>query len=377
MMQAHQILALIPDTLLETLALETEVNKYSKKLQAQLLFKLLIHCIVTHKDNSLRKMESTFESIGFALLQAGQSKKRVRYSSISERLSSINADYFERLYQSCLTIYTPYFPNNKLLRFDSTIVALSSKILKVGYHIKGGDAENLKQLKFTIGFNGLPVAADFYSEQQYTSENVALRETIMKHSCEKNNSIRVFDRGITSRKTHDEMIAQKMPFISRINHNSKREVVIANKLNEDLETETLIIKQDYVIQLFTQNGKAKYPLRCIAAKQKQSGDDIHFVTNIYDLDAPTITQFYKQRWDIEVFFKFIKQELNFSHLINRSYNGIKVMLYATLIAAILLLVYKQTNKLSGYKIMKLKFTNELEKSIALMFVEMCGGGVFN
>jgi len=49
------------------------------------------------------------------------------------------------------------------------------------------------------------------------------------------------------------------------------------------------------------------------------------------------------------------------------------MLYATLIAAILLLVYKQTNQLSGFKIMKLKFINELEKSVALMFVEMCGG----
>jgi len=372
-MQAHQILALIPDALLEELALETEVNKYSKKLQGQLLFKLLIHCIVTHKDNSLRKMESAFESIGFSLLHAGQSKKKIRYNSISERLSTIKSSYFEQLYQSCLTIYSPYFPSNATLRFDSTIVALSRKILKVGYHIKGGDAENLKQLKFTIGFNGLPVAADFYSEQQYTSENVALRETIIKHACEKYNSVRVFDRGITSRKTHDEMVSKKIPFVSRINHNSKREVVIINKLTEDIETDALIIKQDYVIQLFTQYGKAAYPLRCIEAIKKQSGDKIHFVTNIYDLDTLTITQLYKQRWDIEVFFKFIKQELNFSHLINRSSNGIQVMLYATLIAAILLLVYKQTNRLSGFKIMKLKFINELEKSVALMFVEMCGG----
>jgi hypothetical protein len=50
------------------------------------------------------------------------------------------------------------------------------------------------------------------------------------------------------------------------------------------------------------------------------------------------------------------------------------MLYATLIAAILLLVYKKSNKLSGYKIMKHKFINELEKSIAIKFVEMCVGG---
>ena len=83
--------------------------------------------------------------------------------------------------------------------------------------------------------------------------------------------------------------------------------------------------------------------------------------------------YYKYRWDIEVFFKFIKQELNFSHLINRSENGIKVMLYCTMIAAILLLAYKDLNGLKGYKIMKQKFVNNLEKSLMKDFVILCGG----
>ena len=82
---------------------------------------------------------------------------------------------------------------------------------------------------------------------------------------------------------------------------------------------------------------------------------------------------YKHRWEIEVFFKFLKQELNFSHLINRSENGIKVMLYCTMIAAILLLTYKELNGLKGYKIMKQKFINDLEKSLMKDFVSMCGG----
>ena len=72
-------------------------------------------------------------------------------------------------------------------------------------------------------------------------------------------------------------------------------------------------------------------------------------------------------------FKFLKQELNFSHLVNRSENGIRVMLYCTLIAAVLLIAYKETNGLKGFKIMKQKFINDLEKSLVPDLVVLCGG----
>ncbi|WP_317040116.1 transposase [Pedobacter rhizosphaerae] len=97
------------------------------------------------------------------------------------------------------------------------------------------------------------------------------------------------------------------------------------------------------------------------------------MTNILDLSAIDITLLYKSRWDIEIFFKFLKQELNFSHLINRSENGIMVVLYTTMIAATLLLTYKEINGLKGYKIMKQHFLNELEKLLMKDIVALCGG----
>ena len=141
-----------------------------------------------------------------------------------------------------------------------------------------------------------------------------------------------------------------------------------------METKTLVILSDNLVYLFSNGSKrAKHPVRCIRAVLKSTNETILFVTNIQDITAQDVTNLYKQRWDIEVFFKFLKQELNFSHLINRSENGIRVMLYATLIAATLLLVYKKKNNLTGYKIMKLKFMQELEKELVRNFVEMCGG----
>jgi IS4 transposase len=48
----------------------------------------------------------------------------------------------------------------------------------------------------------------------------------------------------------------------------------------------------------------------IKAIQKQSQEPLFFITNKMDLTAVEISQIYKSRWEIETFFKFIKQELN-------------------------------------------------------------------
>jgi IS4 transposase len=83
---------------------------------------------------------------------------------------------------------------------------------------------------------------------------------------------------------------------------------------------------------------------------------MYFITNIDDLKASEITEIYKMRWGIEVFFRFLKQELNFKHLVSRTQNEILVMLYMTLITAMLLMIYKQTNEISGYKIEKINLS---------------------
>jgi IS4 transposase len=90
-------------------------------------------------------------------------------------------------------------------------------------------------------------------------------------------------------------------------------------------------------------------------------------------DAYQIAQWYKQRWEIEIFFKFIKQELNASHLVSRDENGIKVMLYMTLIVASLIIVYRKLNKIKSFKIAKQQFEMELNEEIIKIIVRICGG----
>lgn len=370
-----RLFSFIPDKDLEAFAVATQVNKYSKKLQGELLFKLLFYCLVTEKDNSLRGMQSALESALFQALSNSDATLSVAHSSISERLNTIRYQYFEKIFQHCVKAYksSSDVVQKNIVRFDSTIVSLSSKLLSVGYNLKGGDADKHRLLKFTIGYSDVPDCICFYTEQTYNSENVALTETIISNQKVKQN-ITVFDRGITSRANYDLLTERKVWFVSRIDPAAKDIVYKANELKTNVETDTLTIVSDSWVYLYTSNQKrSTHPVRITKAIKKSDGETISFITNLKKMKSKEIAEIYKSRWQIEIFFKFIKQHLNFSHLLNRTENGIKVVMYVTMTAAILLAHYKKQKGLKGYKIAKRKFAQDLERDIIYNIVLLCKG----
>ena len=82
---------------------------------------------------------------------------------------------------------------------------------------------------------------------------------------------------------------------------------------------------------------------------------------------------YKQGWSIEVFFRFIKQELNTKHFIGHNRNAIEVNLYMVLIASILILEFKKRSKISSYKFARRAFMNELKLEIFKPVIKHCDG----
>ena len=299
---------------------DTNVDKHTKKLHGELLFKLLLYCLVTEKDNSLRGMQSALESSVFRALADISQDSKIAHSSISERLNIINPLFFEKVFKHCVQKYGDKSgaDKNDIVRFDSTIISLSTSLIKIGYNLKGGDAQKYQLLKFTVGYSDLPECICFYTDKTYNSENGALTATIVANQFNK-KQINVFDRGITARHNYDKLTTNKILFVSRINPGTKQELHIASKIKKPISTKTLNISSDKWVYLFTQaKRRSIYPVRLIEAKTKADGTSMVFITNIAAIDPAEITEIYKSRWDIEVFFKFIKQHLSFSHLMNRT-----------------------------------------------------------
>ena len=80
--------------------------------------------------------------------------------------------------------------------------------------------------------------------------------------------------------------------------------------------------------------------------------EVRFLTNIFNLSAQEILNLYKMRWQIELFFKWIKQNLRIKHWIGRNENAIKIQLYSALIAYVLIrLIQEEIN--NKYSILKI------------------------
>ena len=385
-------MGVIPEALLSHLSENTKVDYYSKVLHGRKLFYLLMYGILENDRLSQRTLEDTFNDSVFKMLFNLDQSESVCRSSISERLSRIDSDYFRQIYECIYEQFSEmYLETEKLkynlIRVDSSMVSEACfKLQEEGIDHKNGK----KSVKYSIGFDGiLPCEAKIFTTAKYSNEDTALPEVVRSHVKQEpgHQNIYVLDRGLQSTRTMKDFNKESILFIARAKENRKYvelESFVCETTKMDLGSLTLV--KDSKVYLYTgvpvHNKKGnihhrqqlvEVPFRLIVTNSKDEPDkEFWFICNEFDLSAKEITDAYRHRWDIEVFFRFIKQELNTSHLVSLNRNGIEVMLYMTLIVAMLILIYKQAN-LIGYKTAKRRFTMEVRNLIISMIVVECGG----
>ena len=370
-MNISELLKLIPSKTFRDLAIETKVDTQVKKLSGEVMFKLILFSMLSSDKLSLRVMETFLQSSKFKCF-AEFDILDSRYNSIRDRICIINASYFEKLFEIIFSIYNKELKEeNALSKTDSTYVALAAKLFSAG--MKNGD-NSKRFVKYSVNLKGsIPSSVKVHTEQSYVSEELALAELINDADCIENNTV-VFDRGLQSRNSFDKFTGSNKLFVSRANPNIRCKAVASKKVTAKPVGNPVTITTDETALLVNRKEKyTKHRYRIIKGIIDQSGEEICFVTNILDEDCYLIAGWYKQRWEIELFFKFIKQHLNVKHLVSRDLNGIKVMIYMTMILAILIIAYKKINNIKGFKIAKLKFELELENEIIKTIVMLCGG----
>ncbi len=388
--QVNQLLGVIPEGLLAKLSTDTNVDYYTKVLHGQKMFYLLMYGILENEKLSQRTLEDTFNDPVFKLLFDLEQEETVCRSSISERLGKIDSDYFRPIYECIYEQYsTAYIESDQhkhnIIRVDSSIVTDTA-----GKLIEGISNNGKKAVKYSIAFDGiLPCDFKAFTASTYSSEDIALPEVVLNHvKKEKNHqNIYVLDRGLQSGRTMKNFSKESIRFICRSKENRKHvelESFIMDGQDLDFGETTLV--KDCKVQLYTgipirnRRGNihyreelvdAEFRLIVIESKEKD-GQQYWFLSNDFELSAKEITQAYRRRWDIEVFFRFIKQELNVSHLVSLNKNGMEVMIYMTLIVAMLVLIYKSANGI-GYKTAKRRMGIEIRNLAIALIVTQCGG----
>ena len=159
----------------------------------------------------------------------------------------------------------------------------------------------------------------------------------------------LLDRGYVDFAWLFSLHQQGVGFVTRLPCNVRYRVVQNNPVPADAA-----VLADQTIRLTTTRSRGRYPetLRLVQYRDPETGKEYVFLTNRPDLPALAVADLYRQRWQIETFFRWIKQNLKIKNFYGTSENAVLIQIWTALIAYLLLLWLK-VRSWAGWSILEL------------------------
>ena len=161
----------------------------------------------------------------------------------------------------------------------------------------------------------------------------------------------VFDKGYYDYSWWKSINDHGARFVARLKKNAAVAVTKQHAIDTDcqdniLEDATIKFTRKIVGTKNLPNPYLNTPARRIMVNRPDKDTPMVLVTNDFSRSAQEIALLYKQRWDIELFFKWIKQNLKIKRFLGRSENAVKTQIYIALITYILLYLYRKSNEIN-------------------------------
>ena len=173
-------------------------------------------------------------------------------------------------------------------------------------------------------------------------------------------SFYIMDRGYFDFKRLYDLDQAKAFFVVR----SKTKYLFKRVYSQKVD-KIIGIRCDQIITLTGRVGSTNYPdkLRRITFYDKERKKRLTFLTNNFTLKAETIAQLYKKRWQIELFFKWIKQHLKIKRFFGTSENAVKTQIWTAITVYVLVAIIKKRLKLELplYTILQILSVSTFEK----------------
>jgi hypothetical protein len=160
-------------------------------------------------------------------------------------------------------------------------------------------------------------------------------------------TIVVFDRGYVDYRWYQQLTDGGVFFVTRLRHDAHYQVIESRRLPNHRN-----ILKDEVIELGSHWYKHKARYRRIEVWVEQRQESMVLVTNHLGFGSTTIAQIYHERWQIEVFFRYLKQNLRIRTFVGTSANALHIQIWTALIA-MLLLKYLQLRSSFGWSLSNL------------------------
>jgi hypothetical protein len=119
---ARDLLKLIPEDSFASIIKDTNVDFQVKKLFGRTMFFLLLYGLFDSKRSSLRTLEQSFNTNKFKVLFKIDPLQNIKFNSLSDRLSTMNVDFFKEAYELIYELLSQYYNENEKLKYNKGII---------------------------------------------------------------------------------------------------------------------------------------------------------------------------------------------------------------------------------------------------------------
>ena len=341
----NQLLKLLDKSEILKISRENGGERYTKRFNGWIHLVVMLYAVIKRFDslreittslladtNKLSHLGITFKTSRSTLADANKRRPEAVFEAIYRDLYARHRH--ELISDSRRCKYPKWM--DRLQIIDSTTITLFSNLLfkGVGRHPKTGKKKGGIKVHTVIHANdGVP------SDIKFTS--AATNDSFMlKPSHLSKGDIIAMDRAYIDYSKFEELTQRGVIYVTKLKKSLKY------RINSDVMYQTPNGLMQVRIQNVTFSKKTKdemiyHNARIITYADEKKRKLISLLTNDLDTDPEEIFAIYKQRWEIELLFKQIKQNFPLKYFYGESANAIKIQIWVTLIANLLLMVMQK------------------------------------
>lgn len=181
------------------------------------------------------------------------------------------------------------------------------------------------------------------------------------------NAIYVFDKGYNDYRQYHKLSKKEIYFVTRLKDNAvyqvDQELALTYSPEKLFDSKIEIISDKIVYLGGDHTTKTNVKYRLIKIRDLEDNELI-FLTNDFSLASEEVAWLYKKRWEIELFFKWIKQHLKIKRFIGRSLNAVMIQLITAIINFVMLRILEKTTQYTqGLLMLRRKIKYCLDKLV--------------
>lgn len=361
----NQLLHLIPRHQFENLVSQHSGDYYVKYFTCWQQFMTLLYAQIRNKD-SLRDIELSLKSQASRWYHIGL--KDIKRSTLSDANSQRSYQIYEGLFYTLLERAKRVTPKHKF-RFKNPLYTLDATIIDLCLSLfpwaKFRKRKGALKLHYLYEHSGCLPSFLVVGDAKQHEVKVAKKDAFPLVP----DSIISVDRAYIDYQWLYNLEEKGVFFVTRAKSNMKHQVIGQHKAAGKGG-----IIFDQVVRLTNYYQKRYYPkeLRLVGFKDPDTGKKLVFMTNNFTLSASTIAQIYKARWQIELFFKWIKQNLKIKSFLGTSKNAVLTQIWVAMCYYLLLSYIKYQTKYS-YSLLELArmFSEAIFERVSLIDLLSC------